>query len=167
MTDRAPLPPALQEIADDFAELAAPQRLELLLEFSEGLPDLPSRYADSLDTMEQVHECQSPLFLVVEVGEDGDVGDAGDAGDDQQSPDPEQRRVRLFFSAPPEAPTTRGFAGILHEGLDGLTVREVLAVPDDMPYRFSLGEAVSPLRLRGMVGMLSRIKRQTALKARV
>jgi cysteine desulfuration protein SufE len=64
------------------------------------------------------------------------------------------------------APTTRGFAGILSEGLDGLTVAEVLAVPEDAPYRFSLGEAVSPLRLRGMVGMLSRIKRQVALKTR-
>ena len=31
--------------------------------------------------------------------------------------------VHLFFSAPAEAPTTRGFAGILHEGLDGLTRR--------------------------------------------
>jgi cysteine desulfuration protein SufE len=78
-----------------------------------------------------------------------------------------KRPVHLFFSAPPEAPTTRGFASILHEGLDGLTVEEVLAVPDDAPYRFSLGEAVSPLRLRGMVGMLNRIKRQTALRSGV
>jgi cysteine desulfuration protein SufE len=31
--------------------------------------------------------------------------------------------------------------------------------------RLGLAEAVSPLRLRGMVGMLSRIKRQVALKA--
>ena len=74
--------------------------------------------------------------------------------------------MHLFFSAPAEAPTTRGFAGILSEGLDGLTAAEVLAVPEDAPYRFSLGEAVSPLRLRGMVGMLSRIKRQVALKTR-
>ena len=154
MTETAtPLPAALQEIAEDFAELAAPQRLELLLEFSEGLPDLPERYAGKLGEMEQVHECQSPLFLAVEVG-DGD----GDTRPAQEQP------VHLFFSAPPEAPTTRGFAGILHEGLDGLTVREVLAVPEDAPYRFHLGEAVSPLRLRGMVGMLSRIKRQAALK---
>jgi cysteine desulfuration protein SufE len=148
-----PLPPALEEIAADFADLAAPQRLELLLEFSEGLPGLPERYAGRLGELEQVHECQSPLFLVVEVGE-------------EPLDEPGKRPVHLFFSAPPEAPTTRGFAGILHEGLDGLTVDEVLAVPDDAPYRFSLGEAVSPLRLRGMVGMLSRIKRQIALKAR-
>ena len=143
----------MQEIAEDFADLLAPQRLQLLLEFSEGLPELPERYAGRLDEMEQVHECQSPIFLVVEVG-DEPVEDAGRAA------------VHLFFSAPPEAPTTRGFAGILHEGLDGLTVDEVLAVPEDAPYRFSLGEAVSPLRLRGMVGMLSRIKRQVALKTR-
>ncbi|MDR6865301.1 SufE family protein [Phycicoccus sp. 3266] len=154
MTDTAALPAALQEIADDFADLAAPQRLELLLEFSEGLPDLPERYAGRLGEMEQVHECQSPLFLVVEVG-DGD--------DDPRSA--AEQPVHLFFSAPPEAPTTRGFAGILHEGLDGLSVQEVLAVPEDAPYRFHLGEAVSPLRLRGMVGMLSRIKRQAALKS--
>ena len=156
MTDTlTPLPEPLQEIADDFADLAAPQRLELLLEFSEGLPELPERYAGRLDEMEQVHECQSPLFLAVEVGD----------GEHDPRP-PGDRPVHLFFSAPPEAPTTRGFAGILHEGLDGLTVDEVLAVPDDAPYRFHLAEAVSPLRLRGMVGMLSRIKRQASLRAR-
>jgi cysteine desulfuration protein SufE len=72
--------------------------------------------------------------------------------------------VRLHFSAPREAPTTRGFAGILHEGLDGLTAREVLAVPDDVCSRLGLDEAVSVLRLRGMVGMLGRIKRQVREK---
>ena len=152
MTEAVELPAAMREIADDFAELTAPERLQLLLEFSEGLPELPERYAGSLDSMEQVHECQSPIFLAVEVGD--------------EPADPADRPVHVFFSAPQEAPTTRGFAGILHEGLDGLTVAEVLAVPEAAPYQFSLGEAVSPLRLRGMVGMLSRIKRQVALKSR-
>lgn len=152
--ETADLPASLAEIAEDFAELPVPERLQLLLEFSEELPQLPERYAGAPEKMEQVHECQSPLFLVVEVDEDS-------------APAPGQRTVSLFFSAPQEAPTTRGFAGILHEGLDQLTVDEILAVPEDAPYRFSLAEAVSPLRLRGMVGMLSRIKRQTALKSRV
>jgi cysteine desulfuration protein SufE len=152
VTDTVDLPASLREIADDFAELTAPERLQLLLEFSEGLPELPERYAGSLDTMEQVHECQSPIFLAVEVA-------------DEPADEPGRRPVHLYFSAPQEAPTTRGFAGILHEGLDGLTVDEVLAVPEAAPYQFSLGEAVSPLRLRGMVGMLGRIKRQTALKS--
>lgn len=153
MVDTTGLPKALAEIAEDFAELPVPERLQLLLEFSEELPELPERYAGATDSMEQVHECQSPVFLSVEVDADS-------------AAHPAQRVVSLFFSAPQEAPTTRGFAGILHEGLDQLTVEEILAVPEDAPYRFSLAEAVSPLRLRGMVGMLSRIKRQVALKTR-
>ncbi len=138
--ERTPLPPALAELAEDFTAMGTSDRLQLLLELSDELPDLPERYAGHLDQMEQVHECQSPLFLAVEVGSD-DV-------------------VHVFFDSPRESPTTRGFAGILHAGLDGLPAQEVLAVPDDAPYRFGLAEAVSPLRLRGMVAMLSRIKRQ-------
>ena len=140
-----PLPPALAEIAEDFSAVSARERLQLLLEFSDELPALPDRYASHAELLERVDECQSPLFLVVEV-------------------DDADETVRLFFQASAEAPTTRGFAGILHEGLDGLTAAEVLAVPDDAPYRFGLAEAVSPLRLRGMVAMLSRIKRQVRVR---
>ena len=144
MTD-APLPTALAEIAEDFREASNDLKLQLLLEFSDELPGLPERYVGHLDRLERVDECQSPLFLTVEVGEGVSL---------------EDRTVHLFFDAPAEAPTTRGFAGILHEGLDGLSAAEVLAVPDDAPMRFGLAEAVSPLRMRGMVAMLGRIKRQ-------
>lgn len=41
-----------------------------------------------------------------------------------------------------------------------MTVDEVLGVPEQAPMNFGLAEVVSPLRLRGMVAMLSRIKRQ-------
>jgi cysteine desulfuration protein SufE len=149
----AGLPESLNEIAEDFAALSVRDRLTLLLDFSDELPRLPERYQGHTELLERVDECQSPLFLVVE------VDDAQDLARSQQA------TVHLFFQAPPEAPTTRGFAGILHEGLDGLTVGEVLAVPDDAPYRFGLGEAVSPLRLRGMVAMLARIKRQVRTKS--
>ena len=136
------LPPQLAELVDDFADVDAKQRLELLLELSRELPALPERYAVAADTMEQVHECQSPLFLAVEVDDDAD------------------RRVHLYFSAPPEAPTTRGFASIMHTGLDGEPAADVLAVPDDFYTALGLAQAVSPLRLRGMSAMLSRIKKQ-------
>jgi cysteine desulfuration protein SufE len=46
-----------------------------------------------------------------------------------------------------------------------LSVDEVLATPEAAPMSFGLAEVVSPLRLRGMVAMLSRIKRQVALKS--
>ncbi|MEJ3656050.1 SufE family protein [Actinomycetes bacterium KLBMP 9759] len=136
------LPPQLAELVDEFAEVGPRDRLQLLLELSDELPELPPRYADAADTMEQVHECQSPLFLAVEVEPDGD------------------RIVHLFFSAPPEAPTTRGFASIMRTGLDGEPAADVLAVPDDFYVALGLAQAVSPLRLRGMAAMLARIKKQ-------
>jgi cysteine desulfuration protein SufE len=136
------LPPELAELVEDFSGVGPKDRLQLLLELSRELPPLPERYADAADSMEQVHECQSPLFLAVEVEPEGD------------------RAVRLFFSAPPEAPTTRGFASIMHTGLDGEPAADVLAVPDDFYTALGLAEAVSPLRLRGMAALLSRIKKQ-------
>lgn len=132
-------------LVDDFSSISVKDRLLLLLEFSENLPELPERYADHPDLLERVEECQSPIFLFVEVNE--------------------ENRVDLFFSAPPEAPTTRGFAGILHEALNGHSAEEVLGVDDDFPSKLGLAEAVSPLRMRGMRAMLHRIKRQVAEKS--
>ena len=136
----ATLNPRLQEIADDFHDVPDKDRLQLLLEFSQDLPPLPERYAGRRDLMEPVPECQTPLFLAVEVEPD--------------------EIVRLFFEAPAEAPTTRGFAAILHAGLDGLDADEVLATPGEFSSRLGLQDLVSPLRLRGMAAMLARIKRQ-------
>jgi cysteine desulfuration protein SufE len=140
----AALAPRLQEIIDDFAAVEGRDRLQLLLEFSEELPGLPDRYADDPGLLEPVPECQSPLFLAVEVSED-------DA-------------VHLFFSAPREAPTTRGFASILHAGLDGMDADQVLATPEEFITQLGLHGLVSPLRMRGMSAMLARIKRQIRSK---
>ena len=50
------------------------------------------------------------------------------------------------------------------EALSGLDAATVLAVPDDFAFDLGLTTAVSPLRLRGMTGMLGRIKRQVREK---
>jgi cysteine desulfuration protein SufE len=139
MTD-VTLAPALAEIRDDFLGLEQPDRLQLLLEFSNELPELPARYQDHPDLFERVVECQSPVYIFVEVDEH-DI-------------------VHLFATAPRESPTTRGFASILAQGLAGLTAGEVLAVPDDYPQMLGLTQAVSPLRIRGMSALLGRTKRQ-------
>ena len=136
----AALHPRLQEIVDDFRDVPDKDRLQLLLEFSQDLPPLPERYAGHRDRMEPVPECQTPLFLAVEVEPDD--------------------TAHLYFDAPLEAPTTRGFAAILHAGLDGLDADEVLATPAEFSSQLGLADLVSPLRLRGMAAMLSRIKRQ-------
>ena len=133
-------PAAVDSLIEDFQGVGLKDRLHLLLEYSENLPALPARYAEHPDLLERVEECQSPIFLFVEIDE--------------------AKAAHLFFSAPPEAPTTRGFASILHEALDGLPATELLAVDDDFPSRLGLAEAVSPLRMNGMRAMLGRIKRQ-------
>ncbi len=132
------LPPKLAEIVEDFAAVDGKDKLTLLLELSDELPALPPEI-EAAD-MEQVPECQTPLFLTV---------DAADA-----------EHVHLYFQAPPEAPTTRGFASILHQGLDGESREAVLGVPEDFYAALGLADTVSPLRLRGLSAMLARIKRQ-------
>ncbi|AOX67122.1 cysteine desufuration protein SufE [Curtobacterium sp. BH-2-1-1] len=149
MTDA--LPQSLAEIRDDFLEVSQQDRLQLLLEFSNELPALPERLQGHEDELERVEECQSPVFITVTVGADGDAPGI----------------VRMHATAPREAPTTRGFASILAQGLSGLTAEQVLAVPADYPLTIGLSEAVSPLRIRGMVGMLGRVQRQVQAQAAV
>ena len=134
----AAMPAGLAEVVSDFQEVHGQDKLALLLEFANELPPLPSDLEES--AMEPVPECQSPLFLHV---------DAADRG-----------HVRLYFSAPAEAPTTRGFAAILAAGLDDHSADEILAVPDDFYTDLGLAALISPLRLRGMSAMLARIKRR-------
>ncbi|MDN5758863.1 MAG: SufE family protein [Tomitella sp.] len=130
-------PAALAEIIDDFEAMEGQDKLALLLEFSQELPPLPPELEEA--AMEPVPECQSPLFLKVDAS------------------DPES--VELIFSAPPESPTTRGFAGILYEGLNRCSAEQILAVPEDFYSTLGLADVVSPLRLRGLSAMLARIKR--------
>jgi SufE protein probably involved in Fe-S center assembly len=138
------LPASLAEIRDEFLELPEPDRLQLLLEYSHELPAVPAEYDGHPELCERVVECQSPVYIIVDV----------DADD----------RVAMHATAPPEAPTTRGFASILVQGISGLSADEVLAIPDDFPQSIGLTRAVSPLRIAGMTGMLLRAKRQVAAK---
>lgn len=138
------LPTTLAEIRDDFLELPEADRLQLLLEFSYELPPVPAEYADRPELQERVVECQSPVFIIVDVDQDD--------------------RVAMYATAPAEAPTTRGFASILAQGIHGLSADEVLSIPDDFPQTIGLTRAVSPLRISGMTGMLMRTKRQVRAK---
>lgn len=138
-SDTAPLAAPLAEIRDEFLALSQRDRLQLLLEFSSELPELPDRLKDRPELLERVVECQAPVTVLAEAVDDV---------------------VRLYATVPREAPTTRGFASILVQGLSGLSVADVLAVPNDFPQMLGLADAISPLRLRGMSALLARTKRQ-------
>jgi cysteine desulfuration protein SufE len=106
---------------------------------SKKVPPLPQEYADDPNRLARVHECQSPFFLAVNVGDDG--------------------RVQLFFDCPPETPTVRGFAGIIREALEGEHYSVVLEVPTTFYSSMGLEEVVSPMRLRGMRAIMAAIRR--------
>lgn len=127
-------------VIDDFQSMTGNDRLQMLLEYADSLPELDPRFGENPELLERVEECQAPVFIAVEGNAD---------------------RVELYFSAPKEAPTTRGFASALNSALNGLSAIEILAVSDDFPTELGLDQLISPLRVRGMRGMLTRIKRKT------
>lgn len=131
----------LQTIVDMFAAAPNQVKLQALLDYSRRLPELPPRLQEHPELLVDVPECQTPFALHVEL-EDGSV--------------------RIFFQVPAEAPTVRGYAGILHDSLDGATAEEILEVPNDFYQRMGLQEAVSGQRLRGMDAILARLKAQVS-----
>jgi cysteine desulfuration protein SufE len=135
---------AAKSIVEELSSIDEADRLELLIEYANSLPPLPPRYADHPDLLERVEECQSPVFLFVEV---------------------QANVVNVFLTAPAEAPTTRAFASILQKSLDGESVRTVLEFDNEFPNQLGLTKLVSPLRMRGIHGMLARIKRQVSEKS--
>jgi cysteine desulfuration protein SufE len=135
------MPPRLARIVDEFADAPRDLVLEMLLEYADGVPPLPPGMAGH-EGMEQVPECQTAFFLRAQVHPD--------------------RSVTTWFDCPPEAPTTRAFAGILADGLTGAPADQVLAVPDDLYQRMGLAQVISPLRVRGGTAVLGRLKRQVA-----
>lgn len=134
---------ALQEIILTFQDATAEERLDMLVEYACDLPELPAGLSHA--RMEQVQECQSPVFLLAEV-RDG--------------------KIYYYLDVPPEAPAVRGFASILHEGLNGATPEEIAATPPDLYQQLGLHSILSPLRLRGLMGLLQRMKRQAQELAR-
>ncbi len=134
----------LDEIATEMSQCDRQERIDLLLDFAKSLPPLPDRLAAHRDASHRVEECQSPVYLFIEL--DGD-------------------RVGLHADAPIEAPTVRGFVSMLLEGLDGATVEDILRVPNDLVDRCGLGEILGMLRVRGLSGVLRRIKSEVTRTA--
>jgi cysteine desulfuration protein SufE len=132
------LPPRLGEIVEEFRESSREEKLELLLEYADRMPPLPEALRGH-QQMEQVHECMTPVFVHAER---------------------EGAGVRFHFDVPEEAPTTRGFASLLAEGLRGSTPDAVVAVPADFVQEMGLHKVLSPQRLNGITAILAYMKRQ-------
>ena len=138
------MPTALDAIVTDLKGSDRQERIDILLDFAKSLPPLPERLVAHKDASHRVEECQSPVYLFVDI-DDG--------------------RVTLNADAPVEAPTVRGFVSLLLEGLNGSTVEEILKVPADLVDQCGLGEILGMLRVRGLSGVLRRLKAEVTRAA--
>jgi cysteine desulfuration protein SufE len=134
----------LEAIVDELREADRRERIELLIDLARELPPIPGRLAGLKDEAHRVHECQTPVFLFVEL--EGD-------------------RVGLHADVPIESPTVRGFVALLVEGLDGAPVEDVLRVPPDLIERSGMAEILGMQRVSGLHAVLRRLKAEVARAA--
>ena len=131
-------PDALHHIIATFREASPAQRLDMLVAYAGTLPELPEALQQARDTMEQVDECATPVFLSAQLHEG---------------------QVHYYIDVPRDAPTMRGFAGLLHAGLNGAPPAAIAATPDDLCQQLGLQKALGSLRVRGLTALLTRMKR--------
>ncbi|MDT8897156.1 SufE family protein [Thermanaerothrix sp. 4228-RoL] len=132
------LPPRLAEILDDFALSDRQEKMELLLEFSASLLPVPEGLAEPISQPESVPECMTPVTVYMHT---------------------QQGRLRFYFDIPPEAPTIRGYAAILQQGLWDTPPEGVLRIPDDFYLGLGLHYILTPQRLNGLIAIMAHIKR--------
>lgn len=128
----------LAELVEELGGADRQERIELLIDLAKTLPALPERYEGLKDEAHRIPECQSPVYFFIE--HDGDT-------------------VRVFGDAPIEAPTVRGFVAVLCEGLDGTSLQEALAIPDDILEKSGLTQILGMQRVSGLHAVVRRIKR--------
>jgi cysteine desulfuration protein SufE len=136
--------PTLDTIIPRFKAADRSTRLETLLDYSRRLPPLPERLEAEKDRGDhRVHECQTPVFLWVEL-EDG--------------------KVHIHADVPRESPTVRGFISLLARTLEGASPEDVARIPDDLLDQLGLSETLGMTRTQGLTAILQRIKRSVAAR---
>jgi cysteine desulfuration protein SufE len=137
--------PSLDTLIPRFKAADRQTRLETLLDYSKRLPPLPERYeAEKQQGHNRVHECQTPVYLWVEVDEG---------------------KVHIHADVPRESPTVRGFISLLARTLDNQTPEAVAQLPDDLLDQLGLSETLGMTRTQGLTAILNRIKRSVATAA--
>ena len=134
--------PSIDSLIPRFKAADRITRLETLLDYSRKLPPVPERLMhQATREYHRVNECQTPVFLWVEVA-DG--------------------KVHIHADVPPESPTVRGFISLLAKNLDGVAPADVAKVPDDLLDQLGLSETLGMNRTQGLTAILYRIKRSVA-----
>jgi cysteine desulfuration protein SufE len=131
------LPEKLNQIVEDFEFLEGQEKLEYLLELSESLEPLPDWLLEQRESMDEVHECMTPVFIFAE-NKNGSL--------------------HFHLDIPRESPTVRGFGAILQQGLDGASAQQVEAVPNEFYLQMGLQKVLTGQRMSGIGAILAHMK---------
>lgn len=132
MTDR------LQAIIAEFQSVPSEFRLELLLDYARRFQQPPPHIdTTAARDLARVHECQAEVYLFPEI---------------------QNGCVRLHASIPDHAPTQRALLGLLQDGYDGASVRDIATIPDDLLTRLGIGGLLGIQRQHGFAGVLRHLK---------
>ncbi len=131
------IPPKLAEIIDNFQWCEGSEKLELLVQYAETLPELPAWLQSRRAEMDSVPECMTPVHVLAET-QDGNLV--------------------FHFAVPAESPLVRGFAAFMKEGLDGSRPEEILQVPGDFYVQMGLEKVLTHQRLNGLSAILAHMK---------
>lgn len=132
----------LDSIAEDFQLVDDDMRIELLLDYARQLPPLAEAYHPLRDRgLYMIHECQSPVFLMVEVNED---------------------TVHLHADVPEEAPMARSFVAMMVQAFDGVAAQAVREAPEDILAHLCIRHLIGMQRTRGLTAIYQRIKSDVA-----
>ena len=110
----------------------------MLVEYAESLPPLPDRVNRDHDSMEQVHECMTPVFVQAEMT---------------------NGTIQFYFDVPKSSPTVRGFAALMQAGVSGISPEEVLLIPGNFFQPMGLEKVLSAQRMHGISAILGHLKR--------
>lgn len=129
---------SIDEIVREFQGADRQEMIELLIDYSEDLPEIPRRFAERMDRdLYQVHECETPVFIWVEI---------------------ENGKARIFADVPEPFPTVRGLVSILVSAFDGLSPEEIESAPVDFISQLGVAQKLGIRRVRGLSAVYARIK---------
>jgi cysteine desulfuration protein SufE len=127
------------DLIEEFRDLTPEERLEELVEMADRLPPVSAeRSAKAYSESCRVKECQTPVYLWVEVRDN---------------------RVYVEADVSPKSPTVRGLVALVVEGIGGATIEEVLTLPADPVGELGLTEILGMTRQQGLRGVIARIQR--------
>ena len=129
----------IQDIIEIFEEADYQETLEILLDYSENLPELPEKYIEARDKgYNRVPECETPVFIWVDL---------------------EGSNVNIHADVPRESPTVRGFVSLLVDAFSGSSPGDIESAPNNLISSLKLDQKLGTRRMYGLSAVYNRIKR--------